>query len=891
MRRGDAASAIGLAALAVAQLWSMAGPGRLPQNLDLMLQFVPNAAYLGRSLAEGRLPLWNPYLGAGMPFAADPGAGAWYVPAWLPLALLPVDAAVRVLLWIHLLLAVAGAYVFMRSHLWVGPAPAYVGAAAFALSTWLPGLAGIPTNLLVIAWLPWLLWAGSRAAQRGGAWIALTAVIGSVQLAGGWPPGAYLSWLTLGGVVVPYLKADVRGVLRRLVGAFAVCLMLSGALLVPAAEFLGETNYGETRPLSEVGRDGYLTLLSWLRPAGGTGAIESGQLYAGIAPLVLAISAPFLARRRETFVWMGITALAVLTSLGVYGPLFGALHRFLPGFRIVHLPARAGMVAAFGLACLAALALERLTRNGDDLSGAVPSRRAKLAAVGAVVALVPLTLVQFWHAQGYDDFRRLLTNLGRLTGGPFLTREQELHYLLAGALTVAVVLLARHRRRAVVAGAVVALTAGDLALAQWRAAPPAFDARGWFGRAEQEGARLRDEQGGERIAGLQWHGTRHFLTDFPGSADPGLLPPNLSLLAGVRDAQGYNPLLLRRAVEYFGRANRDTGAATDDDHWLWLRSLVGEEVDWLGVRLVLADGAAWRARSVRLLGPHQLRAGSPPAAAAPVALPAGSGTGAPPRLRVVTFLGEGTSLPQGAAVGLVRVSFEGGELEFPLRAGAETAEWAYTRPDVSGAVRHGSAPVALETQVVDPVVGRFFVREYLATADLPDVGRITRVEVVPTLPEGSSTTLNVAGVWLELPGTRVEASGATGGTLLNPSARPRLSAGSGTVAVLEDRPEHIVARVSSTGATSVVLADSFYPGWVARLNGAEVSIAPADTLFRRVDVPPGEHVLTFSYEPRSLWIGLALSAAGLVVALWLAWPAARSLGPRWRHDPRQAVPR
>src|SRR5439155_24128412 len=96
--RGDVQALCGLALLAAVQLWPAAGPGRLPQNLDLMLQYVPNAAYLAHSLADGRVPLWNPYQGTGMPFAADPGTGAWYLPDWLPLLTLPLYAAVRVVL-------------------------------------------------------------------------------------------------------------------------------------------------------------------------------------------------------------------------------------------------------------------------------------------------------------------------------------------------------------------------------------------------------------------------------------------------------------------------------------------------------------------------------------------------------------------------------------------------------------------------------------------------------------------------------------------------------------------------------------------------------------------------------------------------------------------------
>src|SRR5436190_11176700 len=177
-RRADALAVGGLALLGAVQLWSAAGPGRLPQNLDLMLQYVPNAAYLARSLAAGHVPLWNPYQGTGMPFAADPGTGAWYLPDWLPLLVLPLYPAVRVILWTHLLWAALGIYLYLRAVVRVGASSAWIGAASYALTTWLPGLTGMAAVLSAVAWLPWIVLLAHVAAARGGRWIPLLGCAG-----------------------------------------------------------------------------------------------------------------------------------------------------------------------------------------------------------------------------------------------------------------------------------------------------------------------------------------------------------------------------------------------------------------------------------------------------------------------------------------------------------------------------------------------------------------------------------------------------------------------------------------------------------------------------------------------------------------------------------------
>ena len=211
-------------------------------------------------------------------------------------------------------------------------------------------------------------------------------------------------------------------------------------------------------------------------------------------------------------------------------------------------------MAAIALAALAALGAQRVVGG--------PWRWRDAAAVTALAGAAGLAvLLQFWHSEGYDNFRRLLTNVGRFAGGPFLTREQEAHYAVFGLLGLAVLVAAVRLPGRATTALLVALTAADLGLAQWRARPAAFDPAEWYGRAFAAAAKAAPAQG-MRPAGLQWHGRAHMLADFPRTADPGRLPPNLSLLTRAHDAQAYNPLLLRRAVDYFGRDQRRAAGTT-----------------------------------------------------------------------------------------------------------------------------------------------------------------------------------------------------------------------------------------------------------------------------------------------------------------------------------------
>jgi hypothetical protein len=69
----------------------------------------------------------------------------------------------------------------------------------------------------------------------------------------------------------------------------------------------------------------------------------------------------------------------------------------------------------------------------------------------------------------------------------------------------------------------------------------------------------------------------------------------------------------------------------------------------------------------------------------------------------------------------------------------------------------------------------------------------------------------------------------------------------------------------------LVVADTFYPGWVATIDGVPTTIYPADVAFRGVVVPAGSHTIRMEYRPNSVLLGaLGIPAAVLLFALF-AW--------------------
>ena len=105
-----------------------------------------------------------------------------------------------------------------------------------------------------------------------------------------------------------------------------------------------------------------------------------------------------------------------------------------------------------------------------------------------------------------------------------------------------------------------------------------------------------------------------------------------------------------------------------------------------------------------------------------------------------------------------------------------------------------------------------------------------------------------------------------------PSPRPTERAAPLLVARLaEDRPERVVAELTTNSPGVLVVTDLHYPGWIAEENGKRLPILRADGLFRAVALGAGTHRVTFRYRPLSVAIGAAISAAALLTVAFLAY--------------------
>jgi hypothetical protein len=81
-------------------------------------------------------------------------------------------------------------------------------------------------------------------------------------------------------------------------------------------------------------------------------------------------------------------------------------------------------------------------------------------------------------------------------------------------------------------------------------------------------------------------------------------------------------------------------------------------------------------------------------------------------------------------------------------------------------------------------------------------------------------------------------------------------------------PTWIRIEAECSAPEYLVLAQSWYPGWKARVNGIEAPLLRANAAFVAVELPSGLSVVEIVYEPKSIEAGLWIALASGIVGLW-----------------------
>jgi hypothetical protein len=85
--------------------------------------------------------------------------------------------------------------------------------------------------------------------------------------------------------------------------------------------------------------------------------------------------------------------------------------------------------------------------------------------------------------------------------------------------------------------------------------------------------------------------------------------------------------------------------------------------------------------------------------------------------------------------------------------------------------------------------------------------------------------------------------------------------------ILHERNNEIELQARVTRPSLLYLADTFYPGWNAYVDGKKTKIYRANYNFRAVPLPPGEHRVEFRYEPLSFYLGAWISGVTIFILI------------------------
>jgi hypothetical protein len=305
-------------------------------------------------------------------------------------------------------------------------------------------------------------------------------------------------------------------------------------------------------------------------------------------------------------------------------------------------------------------------------------------------------------------------------------------------------------------------------------------------------------------------------------------------------------------------------------------------------------------------------------------------------VRIASRLSGAVDVPQGEAVARLRVHLASGrDFELFLRAGRDTAEWAYDRSDVRPLVRHERPEVV---EALRDLRGGFEGHQYLGVLAFPGRYLVDGLEIerLPGAGEliigrmglsdrrtGGAAPISLLGGFvsdeahfheaLTLPQVRLfELPNSLG--LARVVEKLRLLSNDDAVLAALDSPEAIgfdprrealataqdasgwllppgstssraeIARargsrvaVQAEGPGLLVLAESWDAGWGAAVDSQDAKVLRVNQLQMGVVIPPGFHRVEFHHHAPGLAAGLALAACPPVL---LAFVSFRNLSTR-----------
>ena len=644
--------------------------------------------------------------------------------------------------------------------------------------------------------------------------------------------------------------------------------------------------------------------------------------YVGVAGLALALAGVLAARRAPNADRPGprvalyvLIVTGLFLSLGAYNPLYWLLARFVPGFAHFRVPARFLALYALGLSGLAGWGVTALKQRCVTLGWRALLAFGVLLAALAGWAVLGVRLGEGGRV-GWITVAAWILATG-LAGALLWLANRAPRWAVSGLLALLLAEL-------LVAGTVLPHSQATAAQAFTDIRPAVAHLLAAQGGEPNPGADRFISMSDILFDPGDLPELEHIYA--PQISEQALyqlviatkikevLSPNMPLLFGVPAVDGFDggilPLthyitlqrlfLAEDQVSIDGRL-RENLTAIPDPRWLTLfdvRHVITDKTRdaWL-------DGVFYDLQfTTRLAQGEQAQvAYVPPFQATAVG--------------IVSYLEGGAALPAGTPVGAVELTFSDGLTQtLTLRAGEHTAEGLYTdevvhpQATVGGHFWPGqpegndyvarlvweppAEPLSITVRGLTPqgdlvIRGVSLIDERTGSfqalvlsgqgrfrlvhsgdvkiyENLSAAGRAFLIHQAVVLPDDDSVLAHMQAAMFD-PLREVVLSGA------GDADWPQPAAGEEHVQVVGYSPERVTLMVTATTPGYVLLADAWYPGWQAEVDGQPVPLYRADLLFRAVALDAGQHEVVFLFRPLSVRVGAWISLAGGLglIGLWL----------------------
>ncbi|MGH9847119.1 MAG: YfhO family protein, partial [Blastocatellia bacterium] len=637
--------------------------------------------------------------------------------------------------------------------------------------------------------------------------------------------------------------------------------------------------------------------------------------YAGFAAYLLALTAVIgLSRQSRVRFWAVLALAALVMSFGSNLPFgINRLFYLIPVNNLFRGPYRHLFAFTFALAVLAGYGF-RYLRQTDWRQ----TRRAVAGSAALLTVAVVATVIAY---RFFGD--ELGAGLPPWPQARLMTNPEAFTPLACFVVSVPALWLFSRRRDRVSGTLLFAVLMADLALfgqfSQWRS----------MGASVLD--RLADPPAITLIKSREpdLHAFRVLnYSPWPfGSNYEDLNHGNLAIARGVESVTGYDPMRLARTsaiageMDLFGVVRRTDSFGLHDQGFnlLNVKYLLRERASQPDASALQIEGIRFSNDMLEMnLGPgarHELETGG--VAATGIAL--------------VTTMTDSAHIRDDAPVAHVRLhTKDGRQIEHEIRAGRDTAEWAYDRADVKASARHRRAPLA-ESWAADGFEGHRYLARFafdraeiehveieslfasseanakliILRASLHDAttgdstaldramfpagrwrriarfGRIDVLENLRFLPRAWFVERLVALPGADVPRTIREGKLADGAPF-DParialaatedlggraSDLPAMSAAGAEVNVTRYEPLRIELQTRNEKPGFLVLSEIYYRGWEAKVDGRRVPVERVNHTLRGIAVPAGHHRIEFFFRAPSFRLGAKYSLIGIVLLI------------------------